>query len=577
KSFELTKVIHLLEDPLTANLKEKHLFTLKNLLKKSQIGFILKELTGIAKILNICAEKVKDHHEYLPILCEALKICSLPFLKEKSSDELNYAKDATDFLSHMGNILMKIILKKNKSEFCVCVSVKHLEGLQVTSPGYRLQLLERSDLAQTLLLSMAALENQPQIKLKLLQTLQFLSSSSDKNCALMLSARGAETMCLHMNEDDPTRQMLLRTSDILWNLLERGCREDVTAQLNSMECILSLKEAFLRSFEYSDRQVTNVLLMIITVIAETLTSLLIVDCSRFNENQIVCIYASVKNPNPSVCDIQINYSQEDLKMKKLLLNLLIIMSNDMAAVQIYREERVILALLTLMKPPGALSEWQTVARDWSVSQQEALQLQALTALAAIAPLLLDNYASCQGNTCLLLLLDWCVKQDAEFERGNNVRSAERGVKKVQVLYCIRVLRSVTASGDETVNQDLCDQGLINQLLGILTQMEANSNDKDIVTIQIMTDIQLILAVLCESDMHRKELFGSEGVEMVIHFLKKGSHKFYSGLGHNKLTLTTIDCVWSCIVGCYTTEDYFLAKGGVCLLLDMLSVSSALIF
>lgn len=38
----------------------------------------------------------------------------------------------------------------------------------------------------------------------------------------------------------------------------------------------SLKEAFTRSVEYSDRQVTNVLLMIITVIAETLTSLLIV-------------------------------------------------------------------------------------------------------------------------------------------------------------------------------------------------------------------------------------------------------------------------------------------------------------
>lgn len=33
------------------------------------------------------------------------------------------------------------------------------------------------------------------------------------------------------------------------------------------------------------------------------------------------------------------------------------------------------------------------------------------------------------------------------------------------------------------------------------QMEANPDD--IVTIEIMTDIQLILAVLCESDMHRK--------------------------------------------------------------------------
>lgn len=41
----------------------------------------------------------------------------------------------------------------------------------------------------------------------------------------------------------------------------------------------------------------------------------------------------------------------------------------------------------------------------------------------------------------------------------------------------------------------------------------------------------------------QELFGSEGVEMVVHFLKKGFHKFYGGLGHNKLTLTTIDCVW----------------------------------
>lgn len=54
----------------------------------------------------------------------------------------------------------------------------------------------------------------------------------------MLNARGAETMCLHMNEDDPSRQMLARSSDILWNLLERGCRKEATAQLKSMECIL---------------------------------------------------------------------------------------------------------------------------------------------------------------------------------------------------------------------------------------------------------------------------------------------------------------------------------------------------
>lgn len=61
---------------------------------------------------------------------------------------------------------------------------------------------------------------------------------TDMNCALMLNARGAETICLHMNEADPTGQVLLQSSEVLWNLLERGSKQEVTAQLGSMECIM---------------------------------------------------------------------------------------------------------------------------------------------------------------------------------------------------------------------------------------------------------------------------------------------------------------------------------------------------
>lgn len=114
-------------------------------------------------------------------------------------------------------------------------------------------------------------------------------------------------------------------------------------------------------------------------------------------------------------------------------------------------------------------------------------------------------------------------------------------------------------------------------------METSPDEDDVISLEIKSDVQLILSVLCETDMHRKvkltpekgfnlkrrhcatfiwslhlyvtdlishsclmlqELFGSEGVEMVVHFLRKGSNKFYSGLGHNKLVLTTVDCVWS---------------------------------
>ncbi|XP_033493274.1 cilia- and flagella-associated protein 69 isoform X4 [Epinephelus lanceolatus] len=579
KSLDLSKVIHLLEDPLTANLKERHLFVLKKLLKRSQIGFLLKELSGIGKILNICAEKVTDHPEYVPILCEALQICRLPFLKEKVSDEQNYTQDVIEFLSNLGCLMrmsdaeVRQHIVQCVSSFYSCVAPKQLlEGLQPTSPGYRLQLLERSDLAQTLVLSMAALENQPAIKLQLLQTLQILSSSSDMNCALILNARGAEMICLHMNEPDPSGQVLFYSSEILWNLLEKGSKE-ATAQLSSIECVISLKEAFIHQlisgFRHSDLQLRNDLLVITTLITENLNSL--INESLFAKQLVALVtFPELKSQNPLVRNLKLTYNNEDFQMKKLLLNLLVIMSKDSAALQLYKEERVMPALLTLVSPPASSSERRSASRQWSPVQQEELQLQALATLSTIAPLMLDDYITCQGNSCLLLLLDWCVAQDPFF--GQSHSSGGRGSKKAQMRHCIRVLRSVTSSGEDLVNEDLCDQGVINQLLGILMQMEASPDEEDEVTLEIKSDIQLILSALCESDMHRKELFGSEGVEMAVHFLRKGCNNFYNGLGHNKLILSTVDCVRSCIVGCYTTEDYFLAKGGASLVLDLLRSS-----
>jgi len=34
-------------------------------------------------------------------------------------------------------------------------------------------------------------------------------------------------------------------------------------------------------------------------------------------------------------------------------------------------------------------------------------------------------------------------------------------------------------------------------------MEASSDEEDVVTVEIMSDIQLILSTLCETDAHRK--------------------------------------------------------------------------
>ncbi|XP_023831175.1 cilia- and flagella-associated protein 69 isoform X3 [Salvelinus sp. IW2-2015] len=609
KPIELSRVIHFLEDPLAATLKERQIFALKKVVKRCQKGFLLKELADVFKILYICAEKSKDHPEYTSVLCDLLKICRLPFLKEKTSDEVTYAQTVKESLSQMG-FLMRVPNAEVRNQIChsiisVYSSVtskhsvdgmdslskpaaaskpavpshrfsKHSLRLYPTSLGYRVQLLEQSGLAETLVLSMALLENQPAVKLQVLQTLQMLSSSSDVNCSLILKAQGAEQICFHMNEPDPSGQVLFRSSEILWNLLERGCKEEVTAQLSNMDCIMALKEAFLHQllngFRHYDFQLRNDLLVITTLIAENPKSPLIE--SLFAKQLILFVtFPELKSHNPLVRNLKLSYNNEDFEMKRLLLNLVVVMSKDLSALQLFKEGHVVLALLHLVKPTAAPPEGQSGPRNWTPVQQEELQLQALATLATVAPLMLDDYMTCQGNTCLLLLLEWCTERDAYFGQGHSFHgTGGRGSKKAQMRYCVRLLRSMASLGNEAINQDLFDQGAISQLLVIIMQMEGSPEEEDVITLEIKADIQLILSALCENNPHRKELFGSEGVEMTVHFLKMSTEKFYSGLGHNKLILSTVDCVWSCIVGCYTTEDVFLEKEGIFLLLDLLHSS-----
>ncbi|XP_023831173.1 cilia- and flagella-associated protein 69 isoform X2 [Salvelinus sp. IW2-2015] len=583
KPIELSRVIHFLEDPLAATLKERQIFALKKVVKRCQKGFLLKELADVFKILYICAEKSKDHPEYTSVLCDLLKICRLPFLKEKTSDEVTYAQTVKESLSQMG-FLMRVPNAEVRNQIChsiisvySSVTSKHsVDGLYPTSLGYRVQLLEQSGLAETLVLSMALLENQPAVKLQVLQTLQMLSSSSDVNCSLILKAQGAEQICFHMNEPDPSGQVLFRSSEILWNLLERGCKEEVTAQLSNMDCIMALKEAFLHQllngFRHYDFQLRNDLLVITTLIAENPKSPLIE--SLFAKQLILFVtFPELKSHNPLVRNLKLSYNNEDFEMKRLLLNLVVVMSKDLSALQLFKEGHVVLALLHLVKPTAAPPEGQSGPRNWTPVQQEELQLQALATLATVAPLMLDDYMTCQGNTCLLLLLEWCTERDAYFGQGHSFHgTGGRGSKKAQMRYCVRLLRSMASLGNEAINQDLFDQGAISQLLVIIMQMEGSPEEEDVITLEIKADIQLILSALCENNPHRKELFGSEGVEMTVHFLKMSTEKFYSGLGHNKLILSTVDCVWSCIVGCYTTEDVFLEKEGIFLLLDLLHSS-----
>ncbi|XP_066484602.1 cilia- and flagella-associated protein 69 [Tiliqua scincoides] len=574
KSVDLNHVVKLLEETESSNTEEQ-LQALKKIIKRYEYGIPLKDLTQISHILNQCAEKCQLFHDFIEPTCEILKLYGLPFYKKKLSDEANYAKEVQESIAQLG-YLMRVPCSQVRIQICKCVisfyhaepPKKEFEVYQSISASYKRQMVELGGLAETLVLSLALVENQLSEKLWIIKTLQHLSIS-EANCKVMMKAQAPSRLCSHMNDADPSGQLLFRSSEILWNLLEKSSKEDIINQLSNLECVHALKEAFvnllLHGSRHYDRQLRNDILVIATLVAQN-TGAPMIETGFAKQLILFATFAEVKSHNPLVKGFKLTYCYEDFELKKLLFNMLAVLAKDLCSVQLLHDGKVILALYHYVKPnekPGVL--------DWSAAQYEELQLHAIATLATVAPLLIEDYIMCQGNTRLLMFLEWCAGNDPFFGQGNSFHgTGGRGNKLAQMHYSLRVLNSVVSLCDDTVNLDLCDQGAINQLLGILKSTANNFKENDgAIVIEIQTDIFLTLSTLCENNLHRREIFGWEGVDTLIPFMKIDAKKFYSGLGHNRLLFSALDCLWCCIMGCTILEDYFLEKEGLFTLLDLL--------
>ncbi|NWV80421.1 CFA69 protein, partial [Dasyornis broadbenti] len=588
RSVDLGLIIKLLKGSGSKDLEKEQLKTLKKVVKHFENGLPLKDVAQISEILNLCAEKMNEQEAFTEPLCELIKLFGLPFQKKKSSDEVNYSHEVSQSIAQLG-YLMTVPSSQVKIQICKCVVSfynmeppgKLLPGYQPASANYKIQMAEEGGLAETLFLSLALVENQLSEKLWVLKALQHLSISGI-NCRLMMNAQAASRLCLYLNGADPSGQLMFRSSDILWNLLENTSKEEVVNQLSSLECVQTLQEVFvdllIHGFRQCDRQLRNDLLVIATLLAENPAAPMIE--SGFAELLIVlATFGEVKLPKPLVKGFKLTCSDEDFEMKKLLFNVIGVLSKDPSAVQLslfffvwtlvlLSENHVMPALLYYVKPnqkPGF--------PDWSAAQYEELQLHAITVLASVASVLVDKYLSCQANALLLVFLEWCMGQDPFFGQGNSFHgTGGRGNKLAQIRYSLRVLRFVVSLYDDAVNINLCDQGAISQLLDILKYAANKSKEKeDAILLEIQADILFILSVLCENDLRRKELFSCEGIGILIPFVRMDPKKLYSGLGHSCLLFSALDCLRSCVIGCCIAEDSFLEKKGIFLLLDLLAL------
>ncbi|NXD18941.1 CFA69 protein, partial [Spelaeornis formosus] len=559
------------------DLEKEQLKTLKNVVKHFENGLPLKNVAQITEILKLCAEKTSEQEAYTEPLCELIKLFGLPFQKNKSSDEVNYSVEVSQSIAQLG-YLMRVPSSQVKIQICKSIVSfydmelpgKLLSGYQPTSANYKIHMAEVGGLAEALVLSLTLVENQLTEMLWVLKALQHLSTSGIC-CGQMVKAQAASRLCLYLNGADPSGQLVLRSTDILWNLLENASKEEVVNQLRSLECVHTLKEVFVEvtcGFRHCDHQLRNDLLVIATLLAEN-PAVPMIETGFAKLLIVLATFTEVKLPNPLVKGFKITYSYEDFEMKKLLFNIIGILSKDPSAAQLLSENHVIPALLYYVK----LNHQRPGFPDWSAAQYEELQLHAIAVLVSVAPVLVDKYLSCQANTLVLVFLEWCTGQDAFFGRGHSFHgTGGRGNKLAQMRYSLRVLRSVVALYDDAVSINLCDQGAIIHLLDILQYAADKSKEKEsTVLLEIQADILFILSVLCENDVHRKEIFSCEGIDILIPFFKMDPRKLCSGLGHNCLLLSALDCLWSCVIGCYIAENSFIEKQGIFLLLDLLAL------
>ncbi|KAK3109030.1 hypothetical protein FSP39_021501 [Pinctada imbricata] len=573
------RVVKLLTDPHSVHLYDRHLNALQRLGRHYQKGFPMKDLVQVFKILNVCSDRVVEQPLYEQMICDILRICSLPFLKEKSSDELVYEQIVTESVSQLG-YLMRVNSRDIRIQICKTLvsfysekpSSQDVQKHKPTSLTYNQTIIENSDVSETLVKSLALLENDLDIKLDVLNVLQHFSKGSAKNCDQMLRADAATRICSRLMDPDASGALLFRSVDILWNLLEEGDPGELAQQLNNLTCLSQLRDAFVlqltQSYSHYGRQLRNDLLVIAMLVASRCPQAPFVETGFAKQLALFATFQEVKSHNALVKHLKLTKNHEDFELKKLLFSILVTLSKDSTAVPVLSEGHLMLALFSYVRA----NENVTGPREWTPAQFEEIQLHAMSCLCALVPIMIEDYMTCQGSTRLLLLLEWCVGEEDFGGHGNSFHgTGGRGNKRGQMRHCLRLLRSVVSTGDEAVLQDLSDQGVINQLVTILKNAIKSETEDDAVDIEMQSDMLMILSCLCDGDMHRKELFGTEGVDVAIHYLRTNSNLLSSGLGHHRLLLSAVDSVWCSIVGCYITEDYFLEKEGVFLLIDLLEV------
>lgn len=571
----LDKVINLLTDPHSSKLKERHFKAVRKICTKYANGFYLKDIGSVLTILEELSAHLGEDEGYTNVVVQLIMLCGKSFLKEKTSDDTTFDKTFSDFLAQL---VLLVTIPYPMVQIAVTHSVGNLyctpvpiyaDGPQACKHEFNIKAIETSNVVKTFAQELNKMNDQA-VYQEILHLLLFLSLSSC-NCDSLLDMNVVDVIAKNMTAacKNSDSKMLQLSIEVLWNLIEYSNPEKVPDKFNTSVCVKSLYSTFCYFVKTAktkqELQLRNDVMAVTQVLASQCPSAPLLSCGFIKVMTLVSTSSEVKSSDPLIAGFSMKPQNEDFELKKLVWTSLIGMYDDPATRQVMLDNGLLEALFDYVRPNDSVC---TV--EWTSAQYEELQLQALSSLETLAPLCLSEYMTNHGNTRLIMLLEWTCNE-CDFGGHGNSFYGEGGyrTRRAQLRYTIRVLLAVVRAGNETVVQDLCDQGLIDSLIDVLQKYK----ETDIpIELGILSNTLLILSLVCDVDVHRKEVFGAEGVDLLLKFLCADSAKFSTGLGHHKLLLSAVNAVWCCVSSLNQDplfQDLFLERGGIPTLLDLL--------
>jgi hypothetical protein len=105
----LKKIIEMMESKYTYDLTDRHVDTIQKLMDEmntKEYAFYYKDLQTLSTLISTVFQRITSgKHDLIPQLISLVKICNRPFLKEKTSDELNHVPKTVFLLNSICEIL----------------------------------------------------------------------------------------------------------------------------------------------------------------------------------------------------------------------------------------------------------------------------------------------------------------------------------------------------------------------------------------------------------------------------------------------------------------------------------------